>query len=66
MSDEGYEYIIEYHVVGKNVKVSAMDPFTLTEVSIIGPRNYSRQLLAHQAVKKLEYVMSKRGQDGAD
>ena len=36
MSDDQEGYIIEFHRVGNAVKVTAMDPATLTEVSIVG------------------------------
>jgi hypothetical protein len=57
--DQGY--IIEFHRIGNSVKVSAMDPETLIEVSIVGPHNIGDTELKRQAVKKLEYVMAKRG-----
>jgi hypothetical protein len=48
------------------VKVTAIDPKTLTEVSIVGGAQYSQEFLTRQAVKKLEYVLSKRGQNTDD
>jgi len=53
-------YIIEFVPVGKVVKVSAMDPVTLTEVSIIGPTHASRAELQSTVVSKLQYVLKKR------
>lgn len=47
-------YIIEFHQVGNSVKVSAMDPATLTEVSIIGMPSAPRDYLTKLAVQKLE------------
>jgi hypothetical protein len=62
MTDDSQEgYIIEFIVVGKSVKVTAMDPVTLREVSIIGARGASRRELAALAVRKLQYVMAKKG-----
>jgi hypothetical protein len=62
MTDDSQEgYIIEFIVVGKSVKVTAMDPVTLKEVSIIGARGASRRELAALAVRKLQYVMAKKG-----
>jgi hypothetical protein len=52
-------YIIEFYQLGNSVKVTAMDPRTLTEVTIIGVPGLSRDLLAKNAVRKLEYVMAK-------
>jgi phage head maturation protease len=60
MSDEE-GYIIEFHRVGNAVKVSAMDPATLTEVSIVGAPSVSDSELTRLAVRKLEYMLAKRG-----
>lgn len=51
--------IIEFRAVGAQVKVTAVDPRTLTEVSIMGPSNASRHELEQLAVRKLEYVLKK-------
>lgn len=55
------EIIIEFHPVGALVKVSAMDTQTLTEVSIQGPANSPEELLKRNALKRLEYVLKKKG-----
>ena len=52
-------YIIEFTQVGGSVKVTAVDPKTMTEVSIVGGPQYSQEFLTRQAVKKLEYMLSK-------
>jgi GTP-binding protein EngB required for normal cell division len=57
--EEGY--IIEFHRVGNAVKVTAMDPATLTEVSMIGPSNAGDTELTRLVVRKLEYMLAKRG-----
>lgn len=54
------EIIIEYHVIGHMVKVSAVDTKSLTEVSIVGPANESREILKATAIRKLHYVMAKK------
>jgi GTP-binding protein EngB required for normal cell division len=56
--EEGY--IIEFHRVGNAVKVTAMDPATLTEVSMIGPSNAGDTELTRLVVRKLEYMLAKR------
>ncbi|MEZ5833681.1 MAG: hypothetical protein R3D05_21120 [Dongiaceae bacterium] len=61
---EADNYIIEFTQVGANVKVTAIDPKTMTEVSIVGGTQYSQEFLTRQAVKKLQYVLSKRGEKG--
>ncbi len=53
-------YIIEFHRVGNAVKVSAIDPATLTEVSIIGAPSVSDAELTRLAIRKLEYMLAKR------
>jgi predicted GTPase len=53
-------YIIEFHRVGNAVKVSAMDPHTLIEVSIVGAPNVGDSELTRLAVRKLEYMIVKR------
>jgi hypothetical protein len=59
MADE-QGYIIEFHRIGNAVKVSAMDPRTLTEVSIMGAPGAGEAELSRLAVRKLEYVLAKR------
>jgi hypothetical protein len=60
---EADNYIIEFTQVGGSVKVTAVDPKTMTEVSIVGGPQYSQEFLTRQVVKKLEYVLSKREKD---
>jgi phage head maturation protease len=59
MSDE-QGYIIEFHRIGNAVKVSAMDPATLTEVSIVGSPSVGDSELTRLVVRKLEYMLAKR------
>ena len=51
--------IVEFHQIGKSVKVTAFDPVSLTEVSIVGPANAARKQLAQNAMRKLRYVLEK-------
>jgi hypothetical protein len=53
-------YIIEFHRIGNAVKVSAIDPVTLTEVSLMGPSGAGEAELTRLVVRKLEYVLAKR------
>ena len=48
-------------VQGAFVKVTAIDPETGLEASIVGPSNASQAMLAEQARRKLEYVARKKG-----
>ncbi len=54
------EIIIEFHRIGGSVKVSAMDPATLTEVSIVGPANAGEETLKRNVLRKLEFVLAKK------
>ena len=56
---EADNYIIEFTQIGANVKVTAVDPKTMTEVSIVGGAQYSQEYLTRQAVKKLEYMLAR-------
>lgn len=57
MSDK--DIIIEFYPYGSVVKVSAMDPATLTEVSIVGDPARGKAYLKQLALKKLRYVLAK-------
>jgi hypothetical protein len=63
MADE-QGYIIEFHRIGNAVKVSAMDPRTLTEVSIMGAPGAGDAELTRLVVRKLHYVLAKRAAEG--
>ena len=52
--------IIEFVKVGAYVKVSAIDPTTKVEVSIVGDPSMSQVTLERTAVQKLKYVLHKR------
>ena len=52
--------IIEFHRIGASVKVSAFDPQSLTEVSIVGPANASEDILTRNVLRKLEFVLAKK------
>lgn len=55
------EVIIEFHQVGSAVKVSAVDPVTLREVSIVGSPAAGEDALKRAAIRKLKYVLKKNG-----
>ena len=59
------EVIIEFHRIGNSVKVTAVDPVSLVEVSIVGPPDAGEETLKRTAVRKLEYVLNKRMGGGA-
>ena len=59
---EGREIIFEFHQIGNIMKVSAMDVKTLTEVIIQAPLNSTDQIMKHNALKKMVYVLRKKGE----
>lgn len=63
MNDQ--RYILEFHQIGNVVKVSAMDPVTLVEVSTMGPASLPQTELARAAIRKLEFVIARRNGDSA-
>ena len=52
--------IIEFIQVGAYVKVSAVDPVSLVEISIVGDPSASRNTLEQNAIKKLKFVLAKK------
>lgn len=57
----GREIIFEFHPVGAYVRVAAVDAASLTEISIQGPANAPQEMLKRNALKRLEFVMKKKG-----
>lgn len=53
--------IIEFVRVGAYVKVSAIDPVSLVEVSIVGNPASGEATLKRTAIRKLKYVLDKKG-----
>jgi hypothetical protein len=59
------EVIFEFLRHGNTVKVTAIDPETLIEVSIVGPAGAGEANLKAAAIKKLKYMIAKREPDKA-
>jgi len=57
-NDEG-KYLVEFIQIGTSVKVSAVDPVSGREVSIVGPATATRDHLSRVAVNKLKYILAK-------
>ena len=53
-------YILEFIPHGGSVKVTAVDPASGREVSIVGAASAGERALGALAVRKLEFVMGKR------
>lgn len=54
------EAIIEFRRIGHTVKVSAVDPVTQLEVSIIAPATSSEREMSAAAIKKLQYMLARQ------
>ncbi|MFQ5347476.1 MAG: serine hydroxymethyltransferase [Rhodothalassiaceae bacterium] len=52
--------IIEFIPLGNSVKVTAVDPATGTEVSIVGAASASDRELSALALRKLAYVLERK------
>ncbi len=57
----GREVIFEIYPIGLYKKVTAVDVATMTEIFIQGPANAPEELLKRNALKRLEFVMRKKG-----
>lgn len=55
----GDDVLLEYQRFGAIVRVRALDPATLTEVTIQAPANTPQPVLARTATAKLRYVLAK-------
>ena len=49
--------IFEFVRVGASVKVTAVDPDSLTEIAIVGAANMPKRQLERAALARLEYVL---------
>lgn len=58
---DGREILLEFIPLGAYVRVTAFDTESMTEVSIQGPKNTAQKILEKNALKRLEYVMRKKG-----
>ena len=57
----GDEVLIEFHRLGNAVKVTAVDPQTLVEVSIVGAPGAGEAALTRAVLQKLRYVLGRKG-----
>lgn len=54
------EYLIEFHQLGNVVKVTAIDPRSGVEASIVADPKTPKQHLEKMAIKRLLWVMAKQ------
>ena len=52
-------YIVEFTSLGHSLKVTAVDPETMREVSIVGDPRAGREELSQLAIRKLRYVLNR-------
>jgi len=60
------ETLFEFSQMGQYLKVTAMDPDTLTEVTVFGPPSNSRELLKRTAMAKLQFVLNRQREEEAN
>lgn len=58
--------LIEFHHVGNAVKVTAVDPRSLLEASIVGDPAMGETALTRAAVQKLRYVLARRSRKAGE
>ncbi len=58
---KGREVIFELYTVGAYTKATAIDVASMTEASTQGPAGASDAVLQEAAMRKLEFVMRKKG-----
>jgi hypothetical protein len=58
------EVYFEFQQIGSYVKVTAIDPVSMVEVSVTGAAAASQQNLKQLALRRLEYVLAKRRESG--
>lgn len=64
MSDKilaGREVIFEYQKMGNLLRVAAMDTKTMTEIIISCPPSASEDQMQMMALRRLEFVLKKKG-----
>jgi hypothetical protein len=54
------EVLFEFIPVGKYIKVIALDPETLVEITVVGDRKAPQKELQRIAIQKLKYVLRRR------
>lgn len=57
------EILFEYTRQGQYVKVTAVEPETMTEVCVVVPANLPQEQMQIHALKRLQYVLKKREEE---
>lgn len=56
------EVLFEFRLVGRSMRVSAIDPDTLTEVTLIADPRTTEEEMKRVAARKLHYAIQKKRQ----
>lgn len=57
------EIYFEYQIQGAYVRVSALEPETLTEAVVVIPKGLSEEQMKYQALQKLQYILKKKAEE---
>lgn len=57
------EILFEYVRQGAYVKVTAIEPQTMIEASVVVPANLTQEQMQIQALRRLKYVMEKQSEE---
>jgi hypothetical protein len=60
MDDNAGQVILEFVRIGALIRVSAMEPTSLTEVVIYGPATAGEAALRRAVLRKLDYVRARQ------
>ena len=59
------EILFEFHSVGRNLRIVAIDPDSGVEVTMVGAPGYGKESLKRMAARKLAYVIAKKKAGGS-
>lgn len=59
------EILFEFHTVGRNLRIVAIDADSGVEVTMVGAPGYGKETLKRMAARKLAYVIAKKKAGGA-
>lgn len=58
------EVLFEFHILGRSIRVVAIDPDSNIEVTMVGALGYSEHMLKRLAARKLAYVTRRKQNNG--
>lgn len=56
-------FIIEIQPIGKYLRIRALDPVTLTEITTLAPQSISHSEAMHLASAKLQFVLQRKNNE---